>query len=141
MRLNDKRIYTARAAAATAGTVQVYVMNGPTKFRFEGYSWMYESTEANADNTFDWVVAYTTDGSAFTTIVSNGNPIGLADTGVALLTYRNRKDPGAGGGAALASATPAAVEVPANAVLRFTLVTAGTGTIPAVQLQVDGLSY
>lgn len=140
MNLNDKQLFVARAPAASAGTVTAYVPVGPTAFRFEGFQWMYETAEVNVDNTFDFAIAYTTDGTNFTTLHSNANAVGLLDTAAVLTTQQNKGDAVAGGGAAVA-VTPTAAEVPANAVLRFTLVTAGTGTVPAVQLQAYGKQH
>lgn len=133
---NNIATLTARAAAASAGTTTVYVPTGSRPLLFNGFNWLYESSEANTDNTFDWAIAYATDGTTFTTLYANGNANGLLDSSAVLVQNVNKGDAASGGGAAIA-VTPTQARIPANAVVRFTLVTAGTGTIPAVQLTAD----
>jgi hypothetical protein len=101
-------------------------------------SFFWIGSEGNVDNTFDFVIDYTVDGSTWVPIYTNGNAVGLADTGVALLQFVNKADAAAGGGAAVAVTAPT-TRIPANAIVRFTHVRAGTGTIPAIQQQLSGL--
>lgn len=141
MELNNKKLFTVRQAGAAAATVTTYVQAGPTKFRYEGFSWMYETAEVNVDNTLDWVVDYTVDGgSNYVALTTNANAVGLLDTGAVLTSFQNKGDAVAGGGAAVA-VTPTAVEVPANAVLRYRITTAGTGTVPPVSFTLYGVQH
>lgn len=135
-RFNHNKVYTFRAAAAAAATDTQYKTVTGT-FIFTGFEWMYESTEANADNTLDFVLDYTTDGTNYTALYTNANPMGLLNTGAPLVGFRDTAD-AASSGAAGTSVTPTVVRVPANAVLRCRLTTAGTGTIPAVQMDIIG---
>lgn len=139
MRFNDTDTYNFEIAAAAAGTVSKY-RTLDKKFRFKGWTWMYESTEANADNKVDFVIDYTTDGTNFTTLYSNGNPQGLLNTSAPLVGNINTGSGVTDGGAGVVQ-TPTEAEVAAGAVLRVTVVTAGTGTIPAIQVDVNGLKH
>lgn len=125
--------------AATAGTTVTYhsVPNRP--FIVHGYSWFYEATEGNADNTIDFAIDWTLDGTTFTgdvlggVIKANGNANGLADTGTLLTVFDRRADAASGGAAALATDTDfGPVRVPANAVIRGSVVTAGTSAVAVV---------
>lgn len=151
--------FVVRTAAASAATDTQYKVvsdhattgTGPSgkvsAFLAEGFSWMYETTEANADNTIDFVIDYTTDSTTFVTIHTNANTCGLADTGTVLTPFTMMGD------AAIAAATAVAVtrlngtgataalpniRVPGEAVIRFAMTTAGTGTIPAIQMVLYG---
>lgn len=130
---NDITRIPARAAAASAGTTQTYSQTLNRPAIFQGWAWTYESTEANADNTLDFAIAYTTDGTNFTTLFANANPNGLLNTSDPLVSNVNKGDAGSSGGAAT-SVTPTEARIPAGAVIRTTIVTAGTGTIPAVSV-------
>lgn len=137
MQFSNPNVFTAKKAAATAGTATVYELVGDRPVSIKGFQWAYESTEANADNTLDFAIEYSTDGSAWTAIKVNGNPNGLLNTGAVLDVFDKMADAASGGGAAVAAAfTP--VRVPANAIIRFTIITAGTGTIPAILLAAYG---
>ncbi len=135
-RLNNRITYDFRAAAASAGTATSYRAVNQA-FYFTDFSWFYESTEANADNTLDFVIDYTEDGTNYTALYTNGNAMGLGDTGAALNLNENIAD-AASGGATGVSVTPTVVRVPKGAVLRCRLTTAGTGTVPAIQFDVIG---
>ena len=143
------RVRTAAASAATdtqylpvsthAGTATL--TGGATVFLAEGFAWMYETTEANSNNTVDWLLDYTTDGTNFTVIHTNANPNGLLDSAAPLVTLTMMGDAASSGAAAAAvtrlsgssSASSPNVRVPGNATLRFATITAGTGTVPALQ--------
>lgn len=120
--VND--VIAERKAAATAGTATTYKPSGSRPFIVKGVEWFYESTEANADNTFDFAVEYTTDGTNFTDIRTNGAALGLLDTAAVLDVAVHGSE--------------LSVRIPANAVIRFTMVSAGTGTIPAINLCLSG---
>lgn len=140
----DLRHFRVTAAAASAGTTTTYFNVGPNAFLVKGFSWMYESTEANADNTLDFTIAYTVDGTNFTTVYANGNANGLLNTAAPLVPVTNYGDAASGGAAAIdlsAKFDPTYYttnRIPAAAVLRVVTVTAGTGTIPAYQFNVFG---
>lgn len=133
----DISVFNFRAAAAAAGTATAY-RTVPQTFVFSGFAWMYESAEANTDNTLDFVLDYTEDGTNYTALHTNANAVGLLDTAAPLVGQVNKGDAASGGGAAVA-VTPTPARVPKGAVLRCRITTAGTGTIPAVQL--DALGY
>lgn len=135
-RLNNEHDFNFRLPAAAAGAVVGYAPVNQT-FLFTDYSWFYESTEANADNALDWAIDYTTDGTNFTAILSNANAAGLLNTAAPLVLVTNSGNAASAGAAAVA-ATPTVVRVPAGAVMRATITTSGTGTIPAVQFSVTG---
>jgi hypothetical protein len=125
------------AAAASAGTVYGYAPTGDRRFRFMGFGWSYASAEANTDNTLDFVIAYGNDGSTFTALHTNANPVGLLDTAAPLVPNVNIGDAASSGGAGVA-VTPTQAVIAANQMLRFTIVRAGTGTIPAIDFWVYG---
>jgi len=133
----DFQVLNVRVPAATAGT-QIAYLPVPNTFIVQGYGWFYESAEANVDNTLDFAIEQATDGSSFTEVKTNANANGLLDT-AAVLAFVNRKADAAVAGQTAVN-TPAFAEVTlvANSVLRFTIVTAGTGTIPAIHLCVYG---
>lgn len=136
-RFNNITPIVGAKAAAAAGTGTVYVPTGTRPFLVRDFSWLYETTEANADNTLDFAIDYATDGSTWVSIFANVNPNGLLDSGAPLLPQVNEGNAAASGGAAVAATAPT-TRIPANAVVRFTLVTAGTGTIPAIQMTLSG---
>ena len=137
-RFNSKKVYDFRAAAATAATSTQYKTVEQT-FLFTDYQWMYETTEANADNTLDWVVDYTVDGTNFISLVTNANAVGLLNTSAPLVGNINSGNAASAGVAGVVAA-PTVVRVPAGAVIRVALTTAGTGTVPAIQFDVIGQS-
>jgi len=137
-RFNSKTVYNFRAAAASAATDTQYKVVEQT-FLFTDFQWMYETTEANADNTLDFVLDYTTDGTNFTALYTNANPMGLLNTGAPLVGFTDYAD-AASSGATGVAVTPTVARIPANAIIRCRLTTAGTGTIPAVQMNVIGQS-
>lgn len=133
----DFQTFNVRAIAAVAGTQTLY-LPVPNTFIVQGYGWFYESAEANVDNTLDFAIETATDGSTFTEVKANANPNGLLDS-AAVLVFLNRKaDAAISGGAAVDTPAFAEVTLAANSVLRFTIVTAGTDTIPAINLCVYG---
>lgn len=136
MRSADISIIHFEKAAAAAGTTTLYKIV-PQTFMFTGWSWAYETTEANADNTFDFDISFGVSAS-FTALFTNGNPNGLLDTGAVLTPFTNMGNAVAGGGAAIA-VTPTVARVAAGNVIRATMVTAGTGTVPLIHLDVIGL--
>lgn len=134
---SNPEVYEARKLAAAAGTLIVGEPVGNRPVFIKGWGWLYEAAEANADNTLDFAIEYTTDGVAYTTIFVNGNANGLLDTSAVLLANNLKGSAAAPGGAAVAqSFSP--IRVPANATIRFTVVTAGTGTIPGVVVYAYG---
>ena len=156
-RAKDFQEFRFRTAAASAATDTQYlpvsdyvgtsVLAEPARaFLASGFSWMYESTEANADNTIDFVIDYTTDGSTYTTIHTNANTVGLLDTSAILTMNTMIGDAAiaAAAGVAIvrlsgsASAALPNVRVPGEAVIRYRMTTAGTGTIPAIQFVLFG---
>ena len=137
-RFNSKKVYSVRAAAAAAATSTQYKTVEQT-FLFTDYQWMYETTEANADNTLDWVVDYTVNGTDFISLVTNANAVGLLNTSAPLVGNINSGNAASAGTAGVVAA-PTVVRVPAGAVIRVALTTAGTGTVPAIQFDVIGQS-
>ena len=135
-RFNNETVFRSLITAATAGAQSRYFAVTQT-FYFQGFCWFYESTEANSDNTLDFVIDYTTDGTNFTTLHTNANAVGFLDTGAPLVVFENMGNAGSAGGAAVA-VTPTGARVPAGATLRVTCTTAGTGTIKAMQFDVFG---
>ena len=135
-RFNSKKVFTFRAAAASAATDTQYKTVEQT-FLFTDFQWMYETTEANADNTLDFVLDYTVDGTNFTALYTNANPMGLLNTGAPLVGFTDYADAASSGTTGVA-VVPTVVRIPANAVLRSRLTTAGTGTVPAIQMSVIG---
>ena len=126
-----------RVAAAAAATSTTYQPVGERPFICKSFEWFYESTEANADNTLDWAITYTVDGTTFVVVLTNANAVGLLNTASPLVSQKDMGDAVASGGAAVAKTAPS-VRIPANAIVRFVIVTAGTGTIPAVQAILSG---
>lgn len=133
----------SRFAAAAAGTVnQWQALPDPgaghaQAFLAEGFYWYYETTEANADNTMDFNITYGAAGTG-TTVFTNANANGLLDTGAVLNVFTNRRDAAIAAGAAAAASDPADVRIPVGNQIQFTLVTAGTGTVPAIVLGIYG---
>lgn len=138
---HDIYLITGRAAAAVAGTVNTFhpvpVSDEHQAFLAEGFFWMYETAEANTDNTLDFDITFGAAGTG-TTIFTNVNPNGLLDTGAAATLFTNRRDAASSGAAAAAAANPANVRVPGDNTIRIQIVTAGTGTIPAIQVGIYG---
>ncbi len=133
---NDITTFDQQYAAASAGTVNEYLLTGDRVFLVDSLFWMYETTEANADNTLDFALDYSIAGAAFVSIFANGNPNGLLDTSAVLVKNTNLANAASGGATAIAVTVD--VRIPANAVLRFTSVTAGTGTVPVHHLGISG---
>lgn len=132
---------TARAPAASAGAVTSYLATAQRPFMCHGYSWFYESAEANVDNELYFNIAYSTDGTNFTDVidVANATAPGLLNTSAPLVVNDRRGNAASEGAAAAAVDTDfGPVRIPAGAVIRFTLTTEGTGTIPACNVQLDG---
>ena len=134
-------LLTARAPAASAATVVEFFpipdQDEHNAFLCQGFFWLYETTEANADNTVDFTSTFGAAGTG-TNIFVNANANGLLDTGAPSTVFTNRRDAASGGAAAAAAANPANVRVPAGNAIQITIVTAGTGTIPAVQVGIYG---
>lgn len=129
------------SAGASAGTTYLY-FPVVAPFQFEGFAWTYLSTEANADNTFDFVIGRDIDkdgtfNNANDVIHTNANAVGLGDSGGAGQAQINKGDAGSGGGAATA-VTPTPVRVTEGETIRVTMVRAGTGTVPAIKFQILG---
>ena len=157
-RSKDFREFRFRTAAASAATDTQYlpisdyagtsVLAEPARaFLASGFSWMYESAEANTDNTIDFVIDYTTNGGgAYTTIHTNANTVGLLDTSAELTMNTMIGDAAIAAAAGVAivrlsgssSAALPNVRVPGDAVLRYRMTTAGTGTVPAIQFVLFG---
>lgn len=129
-----------RTAAASAGTTTVYIPVGSRPLLVNGFSWNYETTEANADNTLKLSAHYTaTDGTTFVALrAAPTNANGLLDTSGPLVNNVNMTDAASGGATAVA-VTFTQARVPANSVLRATFVTAGTGTVPAINYTLDAI--
>lgn len=130
-----------QVAAASAGTQYAYFPL-PVPFRFEGFAWSYDTAEANADNTLDFVIAQdaadddgTFDGTG-DTLHTNANAVGLLNTSAIGVTNTNKGDAASGGGAATA-VTPTAARCDAGTI-RVAITTAGTGTIPAINFSIIG---
>lgn len=136
-RFNNKHTFEVSVAAASAAAAAARYFPVDQPFLFTDYSWMYATTEANADNTLDFVADYTVDGTNFISLQTNANAVGLLNTSAPLVTNINAGNAASGGGAAVVAA-PTVVRVPAGAVIRVILTTAGTGTIPAIQFNVVG---
>ena len=130
-----------RAPAASAGTVTVFIpipaAHEHQAFKCTGFFWLYETTEANADNTLDFNITHGAAGTG-TTVYTNVNPNGLLDTGAPSTCFTNRRNAASGGAAAAAAADPGEIRIPAGDTIQMTIVTAGTGTVPAVQLGLHG---
>lgn len=139
-RNNDIARFVAIAPSTTEGTVTAYVANGERAVLFTGWDWFYESAEDDTDNTVDFAIAYTTDGSTFVDLFVNADPIGLLDTCDPLVGQVDTGDPATSGGAAIA-VTPTEARIPPHAVIRIEIVTAGSGgegNIPAIQVAASG---
>lgn len=137
-RENDIAIMLTVHAAASAGATSKY--NGVPAYRggtmggyqWRGFFWLYETTEANADNTLDFVLDYGVL-ATFVALHTNANAVGLLDTGAILTPFTNIGNAGSAAGAGVA-VTPVVAKVPVNNVIRHTLTTGGTGTVPAIQM-------
>ena len=128
-----------RTPAAAAATTDFYHATHSV-FLFEGWEWYYEAAEANTNNTVTVAIAYATDGTTFTNMKAvNSNAAGLLDSAAVLVPVRNGANPASGGAAWGAESSPADVRVPANAIIRVEFITAGTGTIPAIVVNIFGM--
>lgn len=136
-RSHDISPFLFRTAAASAGTTTQWMpVLGEQAWLFVGWSWLYETTEANADNTLDFTLDYGTN-TTFTALFANGNANGLLDSGAILTPLHNKGNAASGAGAAIA-VTPTVARVAFDNLIRCVLVTAGTGTVPAIQMAVEG---
>lgn len=141
---NQITVLTSRSAAAAAGTTTGYhplggsgvlSAEGPRAAMFVGFAWLYEATEANADNTIDPVIDYGLS-ATFVSLFTNANANGLLDTGAILTQFINKGNAVAAAGAAVDVAVTQ-TRIPIGTVgniIRITTVTAGTGTVPATQV-------
>lgn len=117
---------------------------GDRPFLVKGFAWSYYTSEANSDNTFDFALSWAPVGTnSFTTFFDNGNAIGLGDTGPPGATFDKMANPASGGGAAVSvaslfSSANQLTRIPASSTVRLTGTTAGTGTIPRIQVVVYG---
>lgn len=136
----DANVFTqgGQIAAASAGTAYVYVPI-PVAIDFEGFSWNYNTAEANTDNTLDFIITADTagDGTWATTLHTNANPFGLLDTTAVGVSKTNYGDAAVSGQTAVA-VSPTVTRVAAGATIRVALTTAGTSTIPAINFFVHG---
>lgn len=137
-------------AAAAAGTTYLYFpvpaefsTSAHKAFIFKGFAWGYQTAEANADNTLDFVIAKdeadddgTFDGTG-DTLFTNANAVGLLDSQAVGRFETNMGNAASGGGAAVA-ATVTENRVAADGVIRVAVTTAGTGTIPAINFAILG---
>jgi hypothetical protein len=146
-RSSDISVIETNVAAAAAGTVNTFHVipdtytagNGSARaFVVTDFFWKYDTTEANADNTFDYDVTYGAVGTGTDILTEPTNPIGLLDTGAPATAFVNRGGTGAAGAAADAAAAITAVRVPVGNVIRVQIVRAGTGTVPAMTLGLVG---
>lgn len=138
-RENDIVPFISEFAAASAATVNKwkpipqYRASTNGAYQWRGFFWLYETTEANADNTLKLAVAQGVS-ATFTDIQALGtNAMGLLDTGAILTPFTNING-AASGGAAGAAVTPTVTRVAVAQALRHQGVTAGTGTVPALQV-------
>lgn len=134
-------VMSKQRAAASAGTLYMYY-SVPVPFMFEGFAWGYQTAEANTDNTLDFVIErdQDKDGTFDATgdaIFTNGNANGLLDT-TALGKMVTNMGNAASGGATAIAVTPTRTRIAAGETIRVTLVTAGTGTIPAINFDIIG---
>ena|SRR3990167_6332486 len=136
-RESDMAVMLASQAAASAATTYLYYPV-PVPFRFEGYAWSYQTVEANADNTLDFVIEYDSanDGTFATALHTNANACGLLNSSAIGEWNVNFGNAASGGGAAVA-AVPTAARVTAGSI-RVTVVTAGTGTVPGINFAIMG---
>lgn len=124
--------YTTFISKTVAGAAATYThyFGVHTRFKFEGWGHMYEAAEGGTDNTITVAIAYTVDGSNYTTLKAvNSNTAGLLDSGAPNVLFRNRSNPGSAGATWSAESVPTAVDIPANAVIRVTFITAGTSPV------------
>lgn len=143
----DMIVQRARFAAASAGSASVWLIVHQT-FLWQGWSWLYESTEANADNTLDFVISFGVS-ATFTNLFANGNANGLLDTSAILTPNTKMGNAASGGATAIAvtvvnyGVTPTAAQaaetrVAAGNTLRTVSTTAGTGTVPGLSIDSFG---
>jgi hypothetical protein len=138
-RENDIHTFLSEFAAAAAGTVNkwrgvpAYRGGAVGGYQWRGFYWLYETAEANVDNTLKLEVAQGVS-ATFTAIQALGtNAMGLLDTGAILTPFTNING-AASGGAAGAAVTPTVTRVAVATSIRHQAVTAGTGTLPALQI-------
>lgn len=115
-------------AAAAATVLRYYAL--PARYLFEGWGFMYDATEGGTDNTVTIAIAYTIDGTNFTTLKAvNSNTAGLLDSAAPLVVVRNPSNPGSAGATWGAESSPTNVALPEKAVIRVSFVTAGTSPV------------
>lgn len=128
--------------AAVAGAVTKYTMlERPVVLK--SFDWAYDSTETNADNTIIGKIDYTLDGTNFTTVFDGTTTTtGLLDTSAPLVVNVNKWNsvvaagPGVDGGK---FTNPASLlKIPAGAMVRIVVTTAGTGTIKLMYFALRG---
>lgn len=108
-------------------------------FLFVGYFWGYNTVEANADNTLDFVITSDSalDGTFATTVHTNANAFGLLDS-AAIGAYETDTGNAAIAAGAAVAVSPTQLRIPAGQTVRVALTTAGTGTVPAVTFGIYG---
>jgi len=135
----DLTVLMGQTAAAAAGALNLYYpMIVP--FRFMGFCWGYQTAEANADNTIDFVIASDGDFDGTfdnPTLHTNANTCGLLDSAAIGEILVNMGDAAGAAGAAVA-VTPTQARVVAGGTIRAVLTTAGTGTVPAINFGIIG---
>ena len=134
-RVSSMLTLTKVNAAASAATTYLYY-SIPVPCRFVGFSWGYQTVEANADNTLDFLIAMDQDkdgtfDATGDTLHTNANEVGLLNSAAIGEYLTNYGDAASGGGAAVAVSVTE-TRVPVGATIRVTCVTAGTGTVPAI---------
>ena len=137
----DFTVLRSRIAAASAATVNMFY-GLPARFKFVGFEWNYETTEANADNTIDFVITRDQDkdgthDATGDTIHTNANTCGLLDSAAVGQFRFNRGNAASAAGAAVA-VTPTAVDIDDGETIRVAMTTAGTGTVPAINFNIVG---
>lgn len=142
-RNNERSVLVFDSPAAAAGTSAVYHAGVDRPFLVKGFSWFWVGAEGNADNTIDFSIDYEDGSGSFSSSVfTNGNAFGLADTGVALKTFDKMGSAATAGGAAQDVSSSFGISnnlrVPAGRTMRVNVTRAGTGTIPRVVFTVYG---
>lgn len=137
-RENDIMPLVTNHPAASAGNVPQFrgipAYRGGTVggYQWRGWFWLYETAEANTDNTLDFVIDNGVS-ATFTALFTNGNANGLLDTGAILTPFTNMGNAASGGATAIA-VTPTVTKLAVATTVRHNTTTAGTGTIPALQM-------
>lgn len=139
----DYLVMRASTAAASAGTLYLY-FQAPGAFVWEGFAWGYQTAEANTDNTLDFAIASDIDkdgtfDNASDALFTNGNPNGLLDS-MAIGVWKYNFGNAASGGATGIAVTPTVTRIAQDVTIRVAVVTAGTGTIPAINFAIYGKS-